>query len=194
MVKNIISECSEVDTAMDTLHDSECIHIDHKWSLIHHPTFQAQSSSVIHVSLLLNVYMYLSYYTYTVCTCSLYSYRHTSLLWLTHDVLRSINDLLHCNIESMFHFLIIIITGGTLFHFLIIIITGGTLFHFLIIIITGGTLFHFHMDALEDYYILNTQWWFEACGHVVSFENVDSLIATGGKYYLIVTINCGYLI
>ncbi len=49
-----------------------------------------------------------------------------------------------------------------------------------IIISIGGTVFHFHMKGLEDYYILNPQWWFDACELVVSQENVTNLVATGG--------------
>ena len=41
-------------------------------------------------------------------------------------------------------------------------------------------MFHFHMKGLEDYYILNPQWWFDACELVVSQENITSLVATGG--------------
>ena len=43
-----------------------------------------------------------------------------------------------------------------------------------------GTVLHFHMTMLEDYYILNPQWWFDACALVVSPNNVSTLVTAGG--------------
>ena len=45
-------------------------------------------------------------------------------------------------------------------------------------------MLYFMKPKLEDYYILNPQWWFDACALVTSHDNVASLVTHGnGQYY-----------
>lgn len=48
-----------------------------------------------------------------------------------------------------------------------------------------GTILHFDMQELDDYYILNPQWWFNGCALVLSPDNVSDLVMSGNsKTYL----------
>ena len=47
-----------------------------------------------------------------------------------------------------------------------------------------GVVLYFMKPKLEDYYILNPQWWFDACSLVTSHDNVASLVTHGNGQYL----------